>query len=227
MGLLGLSDPLLLIRSALAMGGRDFPQGIREMKGDVRINGKIAETGSVVNIGDTVSTGPPESYAVFVVGQDAYLLRENTEVSVNTSSPDLKEKTADLLLLAKGKMLSVFGKGNKRIETPTAIAGVRGTGMYTEIEKDRSYICTCYGEFSIRPKADPSKEEILTAKHHEHPRYIYASGDLHKIMPKAPMRNHTDAELTMLEALVGRKPPFAKKDFNPYKSGGGNGGGGY
>jgi hypothetical protein len=25
----------------------------------------------------------------------------------------------------------------------------------------------------------------------------------------APVLNHTDAELTMLESLVGRKPPFA------------------
>jgi len=28
--------------------------------------------------------------------------------------------------------------------------------------------------------------------------------------------NHTDAELDMLEALVGRKPPFAGKGYKPY-----------
>ena len=32
-------------------------------------------------------------------------------------------------------------------------------------------------------------------------------------MQKAPVVNHTDAELTLLESLVGRKPPFSGSGY--------------
>ncbi|MGE0083250.1 MAG: hypothetical protein AB7S75_02385 [Desulfococcaceae bacterium] len=222
-GLMGMTDPLCLIRNALAMGSKDFPQGFNEIKGDVRLNGIPAQVGAVVKYGDTVTTGQPESRAVFVVGQDAYLLRENTHVEIR--SADMKEQTADFLRVVRGKMLAVFGKGNKRIEMPTAIAGIRGTGMYTEAEPERTYICTCYGVFDIHPVNKPEQGEHLIARHHEYPRYIYASGDTQKIISPAPMINHTDAELILLESLVGRKPPFATREFKDYQGQGGNGGG--
>jgi hypothetical protein len=36
------------------------------------------------------------------------------------------------------------------------------------------------------------------------------------MMVTAPVINHTDAELVMLEALVGRKPPFLDSGAPPY-----------
>ncbi len=224
-GMLGLTDPICLIRNALAMGSKDFPQGLNEIKGDVRINGLPAQPGALVKPGDRVTTGPPESRAIFVVGQDAYLLRENTHVEINSSSGDLKEQVSDLLRVVRGKMLAVFGKGDKRIETPTVIAGIRGSGMYTEVEPERTYICTCYGVFDVYPVNKPDQGEHIVARHHEYPRYIYASGDTQKIIGHAPMINHTDAELILLESLVGRKPPFAQKEFKNSYGQGGNGGG--
>jgi hypothetical protein len=35
-------------------------------------------------------------------------------------------------------------------------------------------------------------------------------------MMKAPVVNHTDAELAMLESLVGRSPPFDPTDLGRY-----------
>jgi hypothetical protein len=37
------------------------------------------------------------------------------------------------------------------------------------------------------------------------------------MMTAAPVINHTDAELIMLEALLRRRPPFAEKGAPPYK----------
>ena len=56
--------------------------------------------------------------------------------------------------------------------------------------------------------------------HHESPKFVYASGQ-DQLIVKAPVRNHTDAELIMLENLVWRTPPFVKEGGN------GGGGGGY
>ena len=58
--------------------------------------------------------------------------------------------------------------------------------------------------------ADPKARETVRTRHHEQPRYIMASGAPQMVVP-APVLNHTDAELTMLESVVGRKPPFAAK----------------
>ena len=42
---------------------------------------------------------------------------------------------------------------------------------------------------------------------HESPRYIYPSG-APTLIEKAPVIDHSDAELRLLESLVHRKPPF-------------------
>ena len=44
------------------------------------------------------------------------------------------------------------------------------------------------------------------------PRFIYAKG-MPRMIEEAPVINHSDAELTLLEGLVGRTPPFA---FSPF-----------
>jgi len=216
----GLSS---FVRYTFAMGKKDYPQGIHEIKGDVKINGQPAKSGDVVKPGDLVTTGT-KSQAVFVIARDAYLLRENTQIRIESYKQGTKDQAAELLHILRGKVLGVFSKGNKRITTPTAVIGIRGTGMYIESEPERSYVCTCYGTFDISSKFFPDASEKLQAKHHENARYIYKNNSLEQIIVKAPMKNHADKELIMLESLTGRKPPFvigkAKENEN-----GGNGGG--
>lgn len=197
------------IRFALAMGKKNYPQGIHEIKGDVKINGKPAKKGDIVVPGDIVTTGD-KSRAVFVIGKDAYLLRDNTQIQVESYKQETKEQAADLLRIVKGKVLSVFGKGNKRITTATAVLGIRGTGIYIEVEPERTYLCLCYGSLEASSRLSPDTKEELHSKHHESARYIYKTGKPEKVLTKAPMINHTDDELIMLEALTGRKPPFVK-----------------
>jgi hypothetical protein len=47
--------------------------------------------------------------------------------------------------------------------------------------------------------------------HHDHPLYIHDNMKMPTMMVSAPVINHTDAELVMLENLVGRWPPFYGK----------------
>ena len=190
------------VREALAQGKR--PPGMVRFQGNVRVNGKPARRGQAVNPGDTVQTGT-RSQAVFVIGQDAFMLRASSRVE--TAGNDI---FADVLRLATGRLLSVFSSGARRLETPTATVGIRGTGLYLEAEAKRTYVCTCYGTVVVAPRDMPKMSETITTKHHEQPRYIYADSSMpeDKMMPKAPVINHTDAELILLESLVGREPPF-------------------
>lgn len=198
-GALAAAAPFL-IRQALAMGDRYYTQGFHKLEGTVLLNNKPARQGDPVKPGDRVTTGA-NSLAVFVVERDAYMLRSDSKLEI--SGAEVAVKTLNLLA---GKMLSVFGKGEKKIRVPTAVIGVRGTAIYAEADPVRSYLCTCYGTVLIQSNKNPAVQETVVTKQHDAPRYIYASGE--QLIVKAPVINHTDDELFMLEAMVGRMPEF-------------------
>lgn len=189
-----------LIRNALAMGKRQYTQGFHQLEGVVFLNNKPAVLGMTIKAGDRVSTGK-NSLAVFVVDHDAFMLRSESQLEISASNSGIKTLT-----LLAGKMLSVFDKGPKKIVVPTATIGIRGTAIYAEADPVRSYLCTCYGTVDIQAIGNPSQQETVTTKRHDAPRYIYANGE--RLIEKAPVVNHTDDELFMLEALVGRMPEF-------------------
>jgi hypothetical protein len=197
-----------LIGRALAQGGK---QGIQRLRGEVWVNGQAAKKGTPVAPGDTVSTGP-NSYATFVVGQDAFLLRGNSKLELAGGAA-----LVNVLRVVTGKLLSVFSKGPPReVHGVTATIGIRGTGAYIETGTERTYFCLCYGEAEIIPTAAPEQREAVRTIHHDQPRFIYAGGR-QRVIERAPVINHRDAELILLESLVGRTPPFV--DTDEYRSG--------
>ena len=209
--LLGGAIVPLLLRDALA--ARTPSSGVIMSRGEVLINGSAAKTGSLVTPGDSVVTATGGA-AVFVVGKDAFLLRENSELRTAGSGMLIAS-----LRLVTGKLLSVFGRGRRSIATPTATIGIRGTGIYLEAEAERTYACACYGVVDLQASNMPAARETVKTTHHEAPRYIYAHGEMPiKMIEAAPVKNHGDAELIMLEALVGREPPFvgSGKQYQDY-----------
>ena len=194
---------LLLIRDALAQGRLE--KGVYRLRGSVHINGADAQRGSELRPGDALRT-QPGAEIVFVSQADAFLVRQNSEVSL----------VANGLRIVTGAVLSVFRPNErKEIRTATAVIGIRGTAVYVEAEPSRTYACTCYGQAVLTPLAQPSAAETVTTRHHEQPRYIMAAGAPQMVMA-APVINHTDAELILLESLVGRQPPFIGQGFTPY-----------
>lgn len=202
LALAAAAGPLGPVRQALAAG---LPAGLRRVRGHVAVNGRQAQEGQAVMPGDTVATGP-DSEAVYVVGQDAFLQRDASVVRFGA------DVTADFLRVLSGRILSVFGrvdiKDTKRIAISTATIGIRGTGCYIEEEVNRTYFCLCYGEAEVTPTAAPAAREIIRSRHHDRPMYINADRAMPTSMVPALVINHTDAELTLIEALVGRVPPF-------------------
>lgn len=226
-GLLAAGGTVLAPARALSMGGqpRQLPPGrsIHRLGGDVRINGVAADRDTRIAPMDRIETGS-NSELVFVVGRDAFILRENSELRLEAGplalastangddSDGLGERVVDGLRLVTGKLLSVFGRRAEeepvRVNTPTATVGIRGTGIYVESHADRSYVCTCYGGSRLAAVDDPASTEIIDSDHHDDPRYILADGPAGQRITRAPMINHTDMELLLIEELVGRTPPF-------------------
>lgn len=192
-----------LLRGVLAAGAVE--KGIYRVRGDVRVNGQPAKEGMDVKGGDVITTGA-NSEVLFVTGKDAVLVRANSRVEAQGGAGAL---VLTGLRIVTGAVLSVFTPAEaKNLRTPTATIGIRGTAVYVEAEPARTYVCTCYGEAEIVSLADPSARELVRTTQHEQPRYVMGAGAA-RILMNAPVINHTDAELTMLEGLVGRKPPFA------------------
>lgn len=187
--------------------------GLRKVTGEVLINGNPVNSNSPnVNVelkipnDSNLSTGPASS-ALFVVGKDAFLLRKNSQLSLIPAKSNPNEISG--FQLNSGGILSVFAKGNRRLRTPVAIIGIKGTGAYLEVDSEKTYICTCYGTSHLQVKEAPDITETVTAEHHDAPRFIWASN---KTIKPAFVYNHSDQELIMLEELVGRVPPFVNPD---------------
>lgn len=203
----GLAFAMGWLRDALA--AEAVPRGVASLRGDVRIGGEPAKPGMQVKPGAVITTGRGAEL-VFVVDRDAFMTRANSRIEL---SADATGAVLTGLRVVTGAILSVFEPGRgRRIQTPTASIGIRGTGIYVEVEKIRTYACTCYGEAELVPVDEPKEAETVRTKHHDQPRYIYSKG-MPRMIEKAPVVNHTDAELVLLESLVGRKVPFDPKQY--------------
>jgi hypothetical protein len=210
-GLLTSAGLTGLARHALAAGsGPQRKQGIYRLEGEATFNGISLKVGDVPSLPLTVITGP-KTTLVFVLGADAYLVRANSHLILTGNDSQAPSRVSSIKLLA-GKLLSVFEKGERRLTTATAVAGIRGTGIYLESEEERSYLCLCYGKAKLSPINAPQLQENVITRHHESPRWVYPDR-----MEAAALINHSDDELILLESLTGRLPPF----YNPLAYGDG------
>ena len=195
------------IQQALAAG--DLPPGLHRLEGTATVNGRAAKAGSSVNLGDRIATGRA-SQAVVVLKGDAFLMRADTVIEVKGRDGILGE-----LLVASGKVLSVFAKRPLTIKAATASIGIRGTGAYLEVEPSSVYFCLCYGEAAIDGPGMTAPKVVKTT-HHEQPLILRDEGGYMRAEP-GPFQNHSDDELILLESLVGRAPPFMKDGQYPAK----------
>ena len=197
------AGPVLALLAPLAARGQTADP-VHDLKGDVRINGQPADWKSVIRPGDTVVTGR-NGYIVFVVGQDAFMLRERSELKLEG---DRATTLANVLRLVTGALGAVFGRGPPRaIYAPTVTAGIRGTGVYLETRGDGTYFCTCYGTVQLTATGDPRDRELIESRRHV-PRLIrHRAVDGAWVAP-ASFETHTDGEMDMLEKCVGRRSPL-------------------
>lgn len=188
-------------------------QSVYRLTGKAWVNGERVHAGTRIGPNDTVKTGK-DSEIVFVVGDHAMLLRGNSHLKIQAKDEnDVASLLIGGLRLFAGKLLSVSRNKGMRIETPTATIGIRGTGVYLETGPDKTYFCTCYGDVDVEANGDSTSKQAVHSVHHDRPLHIYREGQpgqcVHDV-PRMARPNHTDEELLLAEALVGRVPPFAE-----------------
>ena len=200
-------------------------RSIYKLQGLVTVDGKIADINTLIGPNSLVKTGS-NGQVIFVVASDAFILRSNSQLEMGGSG-----LLVEGMRILSGKILSVFGKreNTHTIITSTATIGIRGTGIYIESDPGISYICTCYGHTQVSANANPDVKQDIVTKRHDRPVYVLPAGSDKKLILPAPIINHTDTELALIEELVGRTPPFSVSKggyrASDYGGNGGKGGG--
>jgi len=189
--------------------------GVRQIKGEVVIDGRRIHPeqldepdGILVPSDSTISTSSSGS-VIFTIGKDAFLIRGNSLLELKPEIREGKQNEISGFNLVSGAILSVFAKKKITLRTPTAVVGIRGTGVYLETDSEKTYVCTCYGTSHLQLKDAPEINETVSTIHHDQPRFLFSR---EKRIEPAPVINHYDQELILLERLVGRIPPFVKKE---------------
>jgi len=194
--------------AALLLPGIASAAQVKVLQGSVRVNGKRATKATPIRPGDTVEAAKG-ARLVFVVGDDAFLLHGDSKLILeHTSGPKALAITG--LRLLSGGLLAAFAPGPRRIETPTATAGIRGTAIYVEASPEQTYFCTCYGVVELRDKAGVERKTVISGYHT--PNMIYKNPAERGKMEAVEVKDHTDEELIMLERLVGRTSPIVLRN---------------
>ena len=174
---------------------------IIEMVGDAFVNGVRLRPEQTVQTGDLVETGPGANL-IFVMGNSSFQVRQNSRMLLERGG---SISAVGLLRLLTGAVASVWSKGsNRQIITPTLTAGIRGTGVYTEIfanQNGRSYFCNCYGTVALGSGPDKA---VSQASYHQ-AFWGEVEPKAGRYLTKAAAINHTDEELENLARLMNQR----------------------
>ena len=188
----------------LALGGAGAAQAqarsnVVDLLGDVLLNGQRMSRQHTVQTGDQIQTGPG-SRLLFVVGNAAFHVRQNSRLEVGRGST---LNTVSLLRLLTGAVVSAFGRSASRtIVTPTLTAGIRGTGVYAEVMPDqRSYFCNCYGTVQMNARGD----RALSVSSYHQSFWGEVAPKNGRLLTPADAINHTDEELEFLARLINQR----------------------
>ncbi len=188
---------------------------IVELRGDAQLNGQRMTAQQTVQTGDRIETGPG-SNLIFVVGNASFQMRQNSLMVVERGAT---LTAVSVLRLIAGGVASVWGRGsNRQINMPTITAGIRGTGVYSEIfanQNGRNYFCNCYGTVDMTAGQDKTRSQ---SSYHQafwgevEPR----NG---RMLNPAGAINHTDEELEVLARLINQRTTWQVSGSKGVKDG--------
>lgn len=138
---------------------------VEYLEGEVHVDDNTATIGETLAAGARIRTGADGIVEIVFGSGNALRLEENTTLTLDLADPsngiDLERGT----FAAVFEGLETIGVGPERtlrVNTPTTIAGVRGTVFFVRVESEEStYVCTCHGELTF----DDGDLTIRAARH--------------------------------------------------------------
>lgn len=216
-------DTLKAAAAWVALGGYTSAHAqqrsnVVQLTGDALVNGARLNAQQTIITGDHVQTGPG-SNLMFVIGDAAFQVRQNSMLTVERGNTI---NVVSLLRLISGAVVSVWGKGNNRvIVMPTLTAGIRGTGVYSEIFADqggRNYFCNCYGTVDLISAANNGSALAKTTSQADYHQSFWSEPQGGTLTP-AKAINHSDEELEFLANLIEQRTTWQKMGKKGNKDG--------
>ncbi len=174
------------------------------LEGEVKVGGRLIETGDLIPDGSVISTGPDSYCEVTFLGGNIIRVFENSllKVSFSEAMVSLDRGTAAAVLrniatLIKKEM------GLFQVESGNVVAGIRGTSFFlTKEDPTTTYFCLCNGSITLQDTSG-TLELPVKSSHHHAVRISESGGSV--IMSQAEMAYHTDGDMENLAAQIGQE----------------------
>lgn len=186
------------------------------IEGEVTLDGRECEIGQAVQTGATIRTGPASTCDIVFGSHNVMRLREKTTVVF-----DLEPQSLGVRMPA-GSLAVVFNKVRAlgrtfRVSTNSAIAGVRGTSFFVQVEDENStYVCACYGEVGVAARG--VADTVLASTNHSARRFTLRDGSTRIENPG--LLYHDNALMESVAARIGATIPWGKGGYGEPMSGG-------
>ncbi|HKJ85165.1 MAG TPA: FecR domain-containing protein [Spirochaetia bacterium] len=203
---------LLLLVGMASVIGAQTGSGlgtIEFLQGDVRVNGRPADFGLQVAVGDWIQTGPNAAADIVFDRANVFRLGPNTVARLNLGA---SRQEVDLKF---GSMSAVFdrvrtlsGRGTFDVRTPTTVGGVRGTSFFFRvIDGETTYVCTCNGTLELSPFGRDSFLESAT----RHSAYFFRQAEDGSVtVERGTEAYHSTESLNRIADSIGVSIPWGE-----------------
>lgn len=184
---------------------------------------RVLKVGDAISEGEKITTSDSSSVKLVLNGGGALLIKANSEIDLNGTTPDPKFSASYDVKLVQGSLLSLIKGGAKKppvqfkVRTKSATMGVRGTSFFVQdlggpTDKTHPvFFCPCMGKIHVESINGNEAVEFETTKH-DTPILISPitesnKGTLKERMkgvPKGFDANHSDEEIAGLRDLANK-----------------------
>ncbi|MCF7947715.1 MAG: FecR family protein [Spirochaetia bacterium] len=179
------------------------------IQGEVTINNQPGVEGSTVPLGATVKTGEDSAAEITFGSQNIFRVEAETITTIHIGKDERRIQIQKGSIDAIFERLGVFADNDRfRVETPSVVAGIRGTVFYINVEKqETTYLCTCHGTVH-QEAAEDSVEKDVTAYHHKAYRYIKTDSGVK--VESGTLVYHDDESMQSLGNKIDVKIPWGR-----------------
>jgi hypothetical protein len=206
-----LASTFILLMASGAVFAAD-KASIVYIEGDVTMNGSPAAIGDDVQPGALITTGKDSVCQVVFNTKNIVHLESGTTLRFDgkaLSHGATLQKGAVAMVLRN--LVAVPGDELRfTIRTSTAVAGVRGTCFFIDVEdENNTYICACNGAIHLEGDGGQFTQNLASSHHREVRVSRTATGIS---VNAAPMAYHTDGDVEAVAARIGEKIDWTKID---------------
>lgn len=195
-----LKDPFKLVAASREDDWEAPREGrISYVSGRVTVNGGAVSSGEPVVSGDVISTGPGSEADVEIRDVSIFHIKENTRVELESLL------TRPALRVARGWFLTIVKRKTPfQVQTPTVLAGVRGTVFFLRVyDEERTYLCNCNGKIDLYDAASGRELRGVSSVYHTAFQLSRANGGVQ--IERSRLLYHEDPDILRMSGRFSRE----------------------